>query len=937
MTANVFIIWVLFFFSGACGLIYEVVWTHDLSLIFGNTVYSLSAVLTAFMGGLALGSFWAGRKTDRMKRPLRVYGLLEIFIGLYCVFLPVLFDGAETLYEMIYNSYGTSFYLLAGSRFLLSFLMLLIPTTCMGATLPVLTEALLRRRSEIGFTAGSLYAFNTFGAVAGTLAAGFLLIPALGIQWTTLSAAATNLVLGGAALGLSRAKTLSVIVQKKAPRKPEAAIMADQRGNGDLVLSPKAVVASVIVFGVSGFAAMVSQVGWTRVLALAIGSTIYAFSIIVAAFILGLAFGSSIAARMVDSRRDLIMTLAFVQLGIGATCGLVLPILGWSPLLFVKLIMKHSQSFAGLVFIEFISIALLILVPTMLMGATFPLVTKIYYSARNCAGRAVGNVYAVNTIGAILGAFFVGFALIPALGMQQTLLLATTLFLVSGLLLFLMTPARREYRKIGLAGLLLLVLVGGRFGFKQRLESWNPMILSSGLYMLSHERELEQIAQKGGLQELLKKRDYEVKYYKEGLTATVAVIEQKGFRFLKIGGKTDATTFGDMPTQLLLAHVPMMLHPHPKETLIIGLGAGVTLGALLTYPSVEKIDLVEISPEVVAAVRDRGLFDAVNGRPFEDARNRVNLIVTDARNHAALTSSKYDVIISEPSNPWMAGMAMLFTKEHLENCRRLLSADGVICQWLPAYRMSKRDFLTVLATFASVFEQVSVWESIPGVDYLFLGSRQLQFIDHERVTKSFSQPGIRKSLSRLLITDVPSLLSYYLADDRQVRNLTKSYAINTDDNMFLEYSAPRNLFNHSARTLPFNEIRKKSRISVRNVTLAQKEKQTLREQINQARLGRAWTLEAFQRRWRGELKPTLQALGRALTLNSNDWNGRELEIKMRMEAVRNSLQLGRYEQAQERLLKIELLPGQPEIQLNEYKAMTLKGMGSQIRNSKSKM
>ena len=883
------------------------------------------------MGGLAVGSYLGGRVTNRLNRPLRLYGLLEIFIGTYCALAPFLFNGAEFIYQAIYNSFGTFFYLLAITRFLISLLILLIPATFMGATLPVLTEALLNRRSELGFTAGSLYAFNTFGAVVGTLCAGFLLIPALGIHWTTLTAAATNLVLGFSAIALDgklgQVKAQLTNIGKKAAKEHKTEIIHYLSGKDFQAIPQKAVFASVIVFGVSGFAAMVSQVGWTRVLSLAIGSTIYAFSIIVAAFILGLAFGSSMAARIADSRRDLIMTLALVQLSIGATCAIVLPVLGWSPLLFVKLILKYATSFHWLLVIEFMVIALFILLPTLFMGATFPLVAKIYHTARDRAGRAVGDVYAVNTMGAIFGAFFVGFVFIPNMGIQRSLLFAAILFLLSGIVLFALTPSRREFRNIILASSLVIVVFGGSIGLDQTLESWDPRILSSGLYMLSHETELEKMAQKGRLEELLKKQEQDLKYYKEGLTATVAVIEQKGHRFLKIGGKTDATTFGDMPTQLLLAHVPMMLHPQPKQVLVIGLGAGVTIGSVLSYPSVQKLDVVEISPEVVEAIREHGLFDKVNGRPFEDTRNRVNLIVTDARNHVALTSSKYDVIISEPSNPWMAGMAMLFTKEHLENCRRLLNPDGLICQWLPAYRISKEDFLTVLATFASVFEYVSVWESIPGVDYLFIGSLGPQFVDCELVTASLSEASIQGDLSRLLINNLPTLLSYHLADDPQVRILTRNYPINTDDNVLLEYSAPRNVFNHSARTIPFNEIREKSKISLQNINLPQKEKEKLLDQVNQARFGRAWTLEAFQRRWQGKLKPTLQALGKALILNSADWNGRELEIKMRLEAVRNSLQHRRYEQALKRLGKIDLLPHQPAIQFNEYKSLALNGRG----------
>ncbi len=912
-------VWILFFLSGVCALIYEVIWTHELSLILGNTVYSLSAVLTAFMGGLALGSYLAGRFAHKMIQPLKLYGLLEMIIGIYCALLPLFFDGADIVYKVIYNHFGTSFFLLSVTRFFISFILLLIPTTLMGATLPILTEALLIRKQELGFTSGALYAVNTFGAAAGGLIAGFLLIPALGILSTTLTAAAANLILGISAILLNNKLQRVKIPRKKTKAAQKSTSGANPSKENNIPIPGNVVAIAVIVFGISGFAAMVSQVGWTRVLSLAIGSTIYAFSIIVATFILGLAAGSAIAARIADKRDNLILTLAFVQLGTGVLCSILLPILGWSPLFFVKLILKYTESFGILLLIEFSAIALLILLPTLLMGATFPLVAKIYQARQQRAGKTIGDIYAVNTIGAILGAFLAGFVLIPQVGIQNSLLLAAILFSLSGIVLFFLSQAKAIFRQVFVAVLLVIVGFGSSFTLTKTSESWNPAILSSGLYLLSHETELEQISKKGTLADVLLQQKNTVKYYKEGLTATVAVMEQNGERFLKIGGKTDATTFSDMPTQLLLAHVPMLLQGNPQNALVIGLGGGTTAGAALTYPSLKKLDVVEISPEVIEAVRDKNLFDAVNEQPFKDERQRLNLIVTDARNHVALTAEKYDVIISEPSNPWLAGVASLFTKEHLENCRQRLNPGGIICQWLPAYRMSREDFLSVLATFASVFKQVTVWESIPGVDYLFIGSLQPQTIDYQRFTEAISIVPVRKNLSRLLIGDLPSFASYFLADQKQVRALTQNSPINTDDNLRLQYSAPRNIFQHSARTIPFNKIRGKSRLSIRNMKLPEEDRQKLSAQIKQARIGRAWTLQAIQHRWQGELKPTLQALGKALQTNPADWNGKELEIKMRLDAVKNSLQTGKFEEALARLQKIQLLPGQSDAQLNEYK------------------
>jgi len=742
----------------------------------------------------------------------------------------------------------------------------------------------------------------------------------------SFSTAALNLVLGISAFALDsklgETKILFEEVKGKTPNKRKA----KKKQSKSISISSAAVFTSVLVFGISGFAAMVSQVAWTRVFSLAIGSTIYAFSIIVAAFILGLAIGGAIAARKVDQSRDLIRSLAFVQMGIGVSSAMILPLLGWSPVLFVKLILKYVGSFNWLLSLEFLVIAALILVPTLLMGATFPLVSKIYDTRLKNAGQAVGAVYAVNTVGAIVGAFFVGFVLIPWLGIQKTLSLAVFLFLLSGIVLYSLSTFGRKPYRLALLAFINIAIVGGSMRLGEALESWNPMVLTSGLYMLSDKKGLDWFVQKGNLGKHLKKQENELRYYKEGITGTVAVVEQNGIYYLKVGGKTDATSFGDMPTQILLAHVPMLLHQNPKDALVIGLGSGVTLGSVLNYPSIRKVDVLEISDEVIEAVRDLGFFDRVNGRPFKDDLNRVNLITSDARNHVALTSSKYDVIISEPSNPWMAGMAMFFTKEHLQNASKLLEPGGLVCQWLPAYRISKQDFLTVISTFASVFEHVGIWESIPGVDYLLIGSQSRQSIDHEEFTKLISEPSIQGDLSRLLIADLPAFLSYYLANDEQLRVIAQNYPINTDDNVRLEYSAPRNLFNFATNSISFNEMRMKSKIAIENINLPGDETKKLLGQIKQVRIGRGLVLEATWHHDRGRLEPALQALQRGLNLNQNDWNGRELEIKMRMDAVRNSLQLGQFEKALKRLNKVKLLPGQPEFQFNQYKSIAYQGL-----------
>ena len=765
-----------FFLSGVCGLIYETVWMRLLRLVMGNTVYSVSTVLTAFMGGLSLGSYVAGRLVDRTERPLRIYGILQGGIGLYCLILPFLIAGTKPLYRVLYQNVQTSFFLLSLLRFSISFAILLVPTTMMGATLPILSKYFVDRSDRLGWTIGKLYAINTFGGMLGAFSAGFFLIPMMGVRATTYTAVLINLAIGLSVLLLLKEQQ-SIQEARHSPLPTPHSPLTKKPGS-PIPLSPALL---LVAFGGAGFASLVYEVAWTKVLALILGSSVYAFSMMLTTFIFGIGLGSIAFSKLIDRRKDLVLGLGTAELIIGVSALGVVPILGKLPIFVVPIMVRFSRSFALLSLIEFGIVFLLMVVPTTMMGVVFPLVSKLYTRSLSRIGRSVGNVYASNTLGTILGSFSAGFLLVPWLGIQRTILLAVLINVGIGLV-FLFLSAWRPWKKTAVA--VPTALFVALFSFW--IPPWDRAILSSApyLYAYKYERKTEG---KGGLAQVMTARR-KILYHKEGITATVTVTQSADELFLKVNGKTDASSKGDLRTQSLLVHLPLLLHPKPEKALLIGLGSGISLGAMEQHSVVRAIDCVEISPEVVEASR---YFDAVNYHALDDPR--AHLIVEDGRNHIALTRERYDVIVSQPSNLWISGMADLFTQEFFALCRKRLKEGGVMGQWVQAYLMSKRDFKSVVRTFASVFPVVSLWESEMDGDYFLIGSEHRTRIEYGTLANRMAEARVAADLARIGVPDPPSMLAGFVMTGERVKRFAQGGQLHTDDNALLEFSAPKSM------------------------------------------------------------------------------------------------------------------------------------------------
>ncbi len=771
---------VCFLCSGATGLIYEVLWTRILGLVFGHTVFAITTVLAAFMAGLGLGSYLFGGVADRSSRPLRLYGVLEIGIGAYALITPFLFSRAEDIYIPLHRAFGLSFFTFSLLQFLLIFLILLIPTTLMGATLPVLSRFFVRSLEVLGGQVGRLYALNTFGAVLGTYAAGFHLIPTLGVRTTLLLAAIANIGIGALAVVFDRHLRQ---LGHETPGGQAEAVAVTAPASEITVPAPEgppavAVWLTVVGLGISGAASMMYEVAWTRALALVIGSSTYAFTTMLVTFLTGLALGSYLYSRVAGRLRITPVFFGGLQLGIGLSALLVTPFFDRIPELFLR-IFQISQSPGFMKVVQFFISALAMFIPTLFMGATFPCAIQIVSRAMNRVGRDVGRVYLVNTTGAIAGTMVAGFLLIPVWGLQFTLKLAVSMNLCLAVAILL--ASRMTGWRQGAAIAISLLALGGLYV----APAWDANVMTSGvaIYGRSYFGRLGKAEFRSAML-----TDDRLLYYKDGLSATVSVHRQGELLYMRVNGKTDASNAGDMHTQLMSGHLPMFIRPDAKRALVIGMGSGVTAGAVSLHP-LERIDVIEIEPAVVEAA---AFFAKENRELLKNPKARV--AIADGRNFLLASDGGYDVIISEPSNPWMRGIGNLFSLDFYELTAQRLAPKGIVCQWIHTYGLFPEDLKMVVKTFRSVFPHTTIWNTTRG-DLLLLGSKDPWTLDHATLQAKYGAvPGLKEDMARLGLHSPLAILADFALVEEDAAQYAQHALVNTDDLPFLEFSAPDSLY-----------------------------------------------------------------------------------------------------------------------------------------------
>jgi len=741
----------VFLLSGSAGLMHEVVWVRLLGLVFGATSLAVSTVLAAFMGGLALGSHGIARRLPRIADPRRVYGLLEIGIGIAALAVPLLLNFVQPVYGWLWRRFHFSFAVFSALRFVLAGGLLLVPTALMGATLPALAEYLAGVRGR-RLAPEWLYTVNLAGAAFGVVAAGFLLMPAVGVSGTIIVAAALNVAIGYVVLWL--------------PRLPPAPVEA---ATGTAPANPL-LASAAFASGAMSFAA---QVAWTRVLVLVVGSTTYAFSSVLLAYLTALGAGSAWASRrgrrIADVRPELGTMHLLMALSLLAAVVATDRLPYWYADLWEA---WRPAGLAGLVAMNTSAVLALLFLPALFAGTILPLVLVGAVSADDHRpGPLVGRLYAVNTVGAIAGAVFTGFVAIPRFGSQTTLLAIAVTGAAIGLAFTLVGP-RSPARTVAALGAVALVVAG--VAVRPR---WHQIALNAGVYEAGAAEARKTVRRKGGLL-----------FHREGPTATVVVMQWRDGRTLAINGRVNASDLrSDMYTQVMMAELPLLFAPRAEDALLIGWGSGVSAGVALEAP-IKSLRAVELEPAVIAASRR---FEHVNHHPYRNRRLRLD--EDDARHILLADDATYDVIMSEPSHPWVSGVANIFTQDFFRLAAARLRPDGMFAQWVQAYQIPLESFRAILGTFQSVFPEVLVFVPPTKVDTILIGSRRPIRVDLAELDRRWANPRMRAENARLGLDRPEHLLACFALGPEAVRRLAAGAPLNTDDNMWVEFQAPRNM------------------------------------------------------------------------------------------------------------------------------------------------
>ncbi len=773
-------IFLLFLFSGATSLVYEVIWLRQLILIFGSTQFATSTILSTFMAGLALGAFIAGRWLGRTRmRPLRVYGLLEMGIGIYALCVPFLFDQLSPIYRALWQAGASeSFIALSLAKFAGIAIVLLPPTVLMGASLPVLSRQVADDPDRIGGKVGFLYAVNTFGAVMGVFVSGFIAIPGIGVQKTLWLTALANGVLGITAITLAKRF------------EPVSARAAVASAGGP---APAKIRLALLVFAISGFGALVLEVAWTRVLALVMGSSVYAFSLMLLAFLIGLALGSTYFSRYLRRRpqTDPAHLLCLLLAAAGVLAYATAFLFQWLPRLFAEIYFSLNPGPNGWFIVQLLFGLMIMFPATFALGGIFPAVVQIHARSLEKVASSVGTVYASNTVGTIVGAGLAGFVLIPQLGVMPTVIAIAALEMLLGATVALAVLPGSARRRAALA---LPMALAALIGLTIR-PGWDTHIMNSGVYMNLHGVTSEQGWEH--FKAMLDPEDNVILYAEEGLTASVFVADQPAYdnRYLSVNGKIEASTRADLETQLMCAHLPLLLHENPDDVMVIGLASGITVGAVSTHP-VEKIRVVEIERAMEDAAR---LFADANYNVLDDPR--LELSFNDARNELEFSPRTYDVIISEPSNPWMTVASNLFTEDFFRMARTRVRPGGVFSQWIQNYYLPAEDLRSIISAFRASFPEVLLFETFDGVDLLLMGSQEPLKLNLEKLEGGMRELKVRMDMARVGVKSPLDIVALLRLNSAEVATLVEDAPRNSDDNARVEFSAPKAL---GLNTLPEN-------------------------------------------------------------------------------------------------------------------------------------
>ena len=760
-----FLVLGLFFLSGACSLVYQVVWTRKLALLFGVTSHAVSTVLSVFFLGLGAGSFAGGRIADRSRHPLRLYGLFECIVGVSAVLVLLLLSVSESWIPTALRLFDFSRTTGVLLRAILSFLLLFIPVSLMGATLPLLTRFAVRAQEKTGFHVSILYAVNTFGAVAGCATAGFVLIASLGFSKTVYLAAALNIGAGLAAVLLSLLK--EPLTQSAVPENDNATPGCGGRGGAGPM--------RLLIFATAlcGFCGLAAEVVYTRLLSIVFLGTTYAFTTMLTAFLCGIGAGGGCAALIQRKMRkeNALLLVGLISGGIAVAMLWSLPWIAGLPDRFLDL-----QRSTGLVWDATLRgtffLAFLTLFPmTFLFGVAFPLVIGAGGLWRKSVGSLVGLMNGANTLGGVAGAMAGGFFLLPLLGSQNSITFLAVLLLVNGLALIVLGRTSGKSIRVSIASILLLCF----FVTFLFLPADVNLALNKG-YM---------------------PRDHEVLYMKEGTEGTVAVSGPVGAqhgedRVLWIN-RVQATTSIERGVKMnrLQGVLPLLFDRTCERVLFMCFGSGITCGTLALSPF-EQIDAVEISPEVLAVAP---YFDKDNlGVLYNPA---VSFHIDDGRNYLLRTDRKYDLITFEPMPLALAGVSTFYTEEYYRLCRKRLASGGIVSQWIPLHSNDPEMVRSLVFTFISAYPEYCAF--FVNADLFLLGSDMPLRLNYAKAKERLKNSVLADALEKSGLGDLAEIMSCYLFDKQALDAYASGGVSMSDDLPWAEFTAPRLVY---ARLVP---------------------------------------------------------------------------------------------------------------------------------------
>jgi predicted membrane-bound spermidine synthase/tetratricopeptide (TPR) repeat protein len=803
------LVFLALFLSGLAGLMHEVVWAKLLANLTGSTAKSHAVVLSVFMGGLAIGAVIFGRRSDKRERPLMVYVWLEVLIGLYCLVLPILTKGAGSVYESLAAATFEQQNLKLVLRLVLALAVVALPAIMMGGTLPVLARYLVEEVAQTRKAVASLYALNNIGAVLGSGVAGFYLLPELGI-WSALAVASTMNFVAAAMVWLADRRARYV------PRAPEPEIAP--LGSPSYTAGQFRI--ALWALALSGFAAMGHEVVFLRIIALGFGSSNYSFTVMLMCFITGIGIGSGIIS-LIEVKRPM-WWLAASQAAVVVSLVAITPLmerlpyaissmrtqfLTWptDPQAFAAAIEPSGGNYFGFLQGQASYCFLMLLLPTVCIGFGFPLVSQIQARSASSIGSVVGNTYAWNTVGNVLGVVITSLVLMPLQGALGGIEGAFHVNLaLNGVAILLLVVAAGEAHLVARTGL-LAAAAGAVVLYASSGLAWSRVLLQSeghlrlrkppppdadALMLARHPATSYEAWKKKHLRDDDPRADgWDEFFLRQDADTNVVGVRRERLAAIFINSKGDASTGPlDMITFLLSGHIPMFFLREPKNVMVVGHGSGVTTGAISLFPTVERIDVVEISKAVFEADK---LFENYNHKVLSNPKTHQYL--DDARTFLRTVPRKYDLIVSQPSNPWIAGIGSLFTVDFFEDCRDRLTEGGIMMVWFHHYEQSDETIQLITRTINSVFPHVECFLTVES-DVIGLASMQPLELDFAAMERLLELHEVRSDLARVGVYNLASMLAYHGVDSKHFAALVGEGPLNTDDHQQLEYKGARNMF-----------------------------------------------------------------------------------------------------------------------------------------------